>query len=187
MFDVVIEWMEWLVGEPLVIYALVMGLLCTVAFSLVQVRSFFSAWKIILFPQKKKVATGDMTPLQAFVNTLSTNLGNGSVVGGATAVVTGGPGAGIWVLIFGLLMMSVRFVEVYASTLYGAKAPKGTVLGGPMLYLKEVAGGNVLSFIYALCCFVFGLSLERLLPYLFATSYLVAQEELLQSLMRLYQ
>lgn len=156
LIDVMMDWVNWFIGWPLIIYAVFMGALCTVAFSFIQVRSFFTAWKMILFPEKK-AAAGEMTPLKAFINTLSTNLGNGSVVGGATAVVTGGPGAGIWVLAFGLLMMSVRFVEVYASTIYGAKAPKGTVLGGPMLYLREIAGGNVLAFIYALCCFVFGL------------------------------
>lgn len=151
------SWFMWLLGWPLVAYTVAVSLVCTIAFSFVQFRSFFTAWRVILFPDKA-ATDGEMTPIQAFINTLSTNLGNGSVVGAATAVFMGGPGAGIWVLFFGMVLMAVRFAEVYASTLYGAKAQKGQTLGGPMLYLKEVAGGNILSFVYAICCFAFGLT-----------------------------
>lgn len=151
-----IAFIDYLLDWPLVIYTLCISILCTVAFSFIQIRSFFQAWRMILAKDSTKTS-GDMTPLQAFINTLSANLGNGSIVGAATAVFTGGPGAGIWVVIFGLLLMSVRFAEVFASTLWGAKAPRGTVLGGPMLYLQDVIGGRILSFIYALCCFIFGL------------------------------
>ncbi len=151
------SWMNWLLGAPLIIYAVGVGIICTIAFRFIQFRTFFAAWRTIIFPDKKTVALGEMSPFQAFMNTLSTNLGNGSVVGAATAVVSGGPGAGIWVLIVGMLMMAIRFAEVYASTYYGARAPKNSALGGPMLYLKEVAGGQILSFLYAVCCFIFGL------------------------------
>ena len=149
---------DWLLGWPLILYAVGISIICSFAFNFVQVRYFIRAWRIILFPDKnKKTAQGDMTPLQAFINTLSTNLGNGSIVGAAVAVFTGGPGAGIWVVIVGLILMSVRFVEVYASTFFGARAPKETVLGGPMLYLKEVIFGRFLSLLYAAICFSFGL------------------------------
>ncbi len=151
------SWIDWLYGWPLIIYTMCISILCTFAFSFIQFRSFFKAWRVILFPDKTTVTIGDMTPLQAFINTLSSNLGNGSIVGAATAVFTGGPGAGIWVLIFGLLMMSIRFAEVFASTLWGANAPKGSVLGGPMLYLQDVVGGKYLSYLYAIGCFIFGL------------------------------
>ncbi len=150
------SWIDYLLNWPLVIYALCSSIICTIAFSFIQLRSFFKAWRMILAPDRAKAA-GDMTPLQAFINTLSANLGNGSIVGAATAVFTGGPGAGIWVVVFGFLLMSVRFAEVFASTLWGAKAPKGTVLGGPMLYLKDVIAGQFLSLFYAMCCFIFGL------------------------------
>ena len=151
-----VDWIDWFLGWPLVIYAFIMSFLCSFAFSFVQMRAFFTAWRVIFIPEESDAAT-QMTPLKAFINTLSTNLGNGSIVGAATAVYTGGPGAGIWVLVFGLLLMAVRFAEVFASTLWGANAPKGTVLGGPMLYLKSVRGGAILSWIYALGCFAFGL------------------------------
>ena len=151
------SWVNWALGGPLILYAVGIGIICTIVFKFVQFRSFFTAWRVIILPDEKKEAPGEMTPLQAFINTLSTNLGNGSVVGAATAVVTGGPGAGIWVLLVGIIMMAIRFVEVYASTWYGARAAKGTILGGPMLYLQEVPGGDILSILYGIGCFFFGL------------------------------
>ena len=148
---------NWLLGWPLILYAVGIGLFCTIAFNFVQFRLFGKAWRLILFPQKQSSRNGDMTPLQAFINTLSTNLGNGSIVGAAVAVFMGGPGAALWVILIGLVLMSVRFAEVYLSTLYGAKAPAGTVLGGPMLYLRDVIGGRFLAPLYAFSCLIFGL------------------------------
>ena len=95
--DISFLWLRihWLLGLPLIIYAVGIGLICTIIFRFIQFRAFFQAWRVIIAPQKKEEKQGDMTPFQAFLNTLSTNLGNGSVVGAATAIVSGGPGAGI--------------------------------------------------------------------------------------------
>lgn len=152
------SWVNWLLGAPLILYAVGIGLICTVAFRFIQFRTFFHAWRVIFAPEKKESKQGDMTPFQAFLNTLSTNLGNGSVVGAATAIVAGGPGAGIWVLLVGVFMMAIRFAEVYASTWYGMRTSKDTTLGGPMLYLKEVPGGAILSGLYGVGCLIFGLT-----------------------------
>ncbi len=148
---------DWLLGWPLILYTVGIGIFCSFAFRFIQFTHFFRAWRLILKPGTENKVKGQMSPFQAFINTLSTNLGNGSVVGAAVAVYMGGPGAGFWVVVIGLVLMSVRFAEVYLSTLYGAQAPQGTVLGGPMLYLRSVIGGKVLSSIYAFTCLFFGL------------------------------
>ena len=148
---------EWLLTWPLILYTVGISLLCTIALRFVQVRYFIAAWRAI-FPSGKKVeAAGEMTPLQAFVNTLSTNLGNGSVMGAAVAVFIGGPGAALWVVVVGMILMAIRFAEVFASTWYGARSSKDSVLGGPMLYLEDVIGGKYLSMIYAFLCLIFSL------------------------------
>jgi alanine or glycine:cation symporter, AGCS family len=152
-----LDTIDWLLGLPLIIYAVSVGLFCTVAFRFIQFRLFMRGWRLIFNPGKEQSIKGDMSPMQAFINTLSTNLGNGSVVGSAVAVFCGGPGAGFWVITIGLVLMSIRFAEVYLSTLYGARAPKGTVLGGPMLYLRNVIGGKILAPLYAGTCLIFGL------------------------------
>lgn len=149
-----------LIGWPLFIFVIAVAVVCTIAFRFIQVRYFMYAWKQILNPAKPPVQesgkSADMTPMQAFINTLSSNLGNGSIAGVATAIYAGGPGSAVWLVVFGLLLMAVRFAEAFLSMHYATLAPAGAKLGGPMLYLREVAGGKALSWIYGLLCLFFG-------------------------------
>lgn len=151
---------QMLIGWPLFIAVIAIAVACTVAFKFIQVRYFMYAWKQIFSPapaaMQDTTKSADMTPIQAFINTLSSNLGNGSIAGVATAIYTGGPGSAVWLVIFGLLLMAVRFAEAFLSMHYAALASKDTKLGGPMLYLREVAGGKALSWIYGLLCLFFG-------------------------------
>lgn len=156
----IIHLSQLVLGWPLMIYVTGASIICTIALKGIQLRYFISAIKKILFPIKNTKAAdnahSDMTPIQAFINTLSSNLGNGSIAGVATALYAGGPGAAFWLVIFGFLLMAVRFVEVYASILFSSK--KSTVLGGPVQYLTLVPGGNFLAFTYVILCFFFGLT-----------------------------
>ena len=159
-FYSVIQCIDFIMGWPLMIYVVVISCIATVAFGFVQFRSFIPGLKsMFTIDTEKKTSTADMSPFQAFVNTLSVSLGNGSVAGMGVAVFTGGPGAVFWVLAFGILVMSVRFAEVYLSTLYGSRYDAKGELGGPMLYFKDVIYGKYLSYIYAFLCVFFGLSL----------------------------
>ena len=147
-----------LVGLPLMIFVVAASVICTIALRGVQFTYFFRSWKEALFakPDEQQI-TADMSPLQAFINTLSVSLGNGSIAGMATAVYSGGPGAAFWVVIFSILLMSIRFAEVYISALYGAQSKTQSILGGPMLYLRSVPFGKALSYLYAVLCLLFGL------------------------------
>lgn len=149
---------SWTGGWLLIFYVLAAGVFCTLALNFIQLRYFFKAWKYMLFPAKPEtipVSMPDkesMTPLQAFINTLSANLGNGSIAGMATAIYSGGPGAAFWVVVVGFLLMAVRLAEVYLSIHFGSLFPTRKGLGGPMLYLRSVAGGKFLGMIYAVFC-----------------------------------
>jgi AGCS family alanine or glycine:cation symporter len=146
-----------ILGWPLVFYVTIISVLCTIMFGFVQFRYFVRAWKEIIMPDRE-VKPGDMTPFQAFVSTLSSNLGNGSIAGVATAIFNGGPGAAFWMLVFGLILMSVRFAEVYLAIYYGSHTKAKGLLGGPMLYMKEVVGGSIITFVYTIAAFLFGLT-----------------------------
>lgn len=152
----IMELLKWFLGGPLVLYVVIISIICTIAFRFVQITHFFKALQAIFILEKTRTE-GQMTPFDAFLNTLSSNLGNGSIAGAAVAIFTGGPGAALWVLIIGLLLMAIRFAEIYISTMASAKAPENTVLGGPMLYLRDIAGGNFLAAIYAISCLLFSL------------------------------
>ncbi len=145
-------------GWPLMLYVIAISLIYTLVLRGVQFTYFFTALKTALCPSPQKTQqAGDVSPFHAFINTINSNLGNGVVAGVATAIYAGGPGAAFWFVIFGFILMSVRFGEVYLSTLYGSRTTEKTVLGGPMLYLKDVAGGAYLPHIYAFCCVFYGL------------------------------
>jgi AGCS family alanine or glycine:cation symporter len=148
---------ELLLGWPLIMYVVATSIICTILLGFVQFRYFLRAWKEIIMPEKAE-KSGDMTPFQAFIGTLSSNLGNGSIAGVATAIFSGGPGAALWMLIFGLILMAVRFAEVYLAIYFGSHSKAKTVLGGPMLYMKSVLGGTLLTPIYAIACFLFSLT-----------------------------
>lgn len=152
-----------LISWPLFAYVIGISLICTIALRFIQFRYFFYAWKHVLFPAKPELSKEhgkiDMTPLQAFINTLSTNLGNGAIAGMAVAIYAGGPGAAFWVLVFGFMVMILRFAEVFLSMYYGGQmsSQEATKLGGPMLYLRHVPFGKTLAFLYAAICLPFGL------------------------------
>lgn len=147
---------EWSISLPVLLFVVGISILCTLFLKAVQIRYFFKSWANVFCPSQ--TSNDSMTPLQAFINTLSTNLGNGSVAGMATAIHAGGPGAAFWVVFFGLCMMSVRFAEVFLSSWYGARKRTGAILGGPMLYLRDLPFGKILSYSYAISCVLFGLS-----------------------------
>ena len=92
------------------------SIICTVVFKFVQIRYFTAAWRYFFAPSEQETKAGaDMSPVQALMNALNSNLGNGTIAGMAIALVAGGPGAAFWILVMGLLLMAVRFAEVFLS------------------------------------------------------------------------
>ena len=150
---------NYVVGWPLMIYVAVIATIYTIGLHGLQLRYFFVALKTsCFFAEKKEHDVHDMTPFQAFINTINSNLGNGSIAGMGNALYLGGPGAALWVVIFGLMLMIIRFVEVYASTVYATmNRTKKLSYGGPMLYLQHVPGGVYLAYAYAFFCLMYGL------------------------------
>jgi len=143
---------------PLVFFVTGVSAVWTVALGGAQIRCLPRAWRDV-FSGGGDAGTGKVSPRQAFINTLSANMGNGAFAGMAIAVCAGGPGAGFWALVFGILTMSVRFAEVYLSTEYGKNKPASSNVGGPMLYLGDVIGGSVLPYLYAIPCLLFGMTI----------------------------
>lgn len=154
--ELVLSINQFIWGWPLIIYVVGAAVLVTVSLGFVQIRYFISSWKYVLTPEAG-ASDGDMTPLQAFGNALSTSVGNGSLAGVATAIHSGGPGAALWVFVYGILGMALRFAEVYLATAYPPKNYKGALVGGPMVYLSKVPFGSILTYIYAFFMLLLGL------------------------------
>lgn len=142
-------------GWPLPLFLFVIGLTISCMFNFVQFRCFLTSWKYVLFPKKEEGTSAEtLTPIQAFFTTLGAVLGNGSLVGMATAMYTGGPGGAFWLLIFGLLAMPIRFAEVLASSVFTVDTEHGK-RGGPMVYLARVPGGRFLPYVFSALCLMY--------------------------------
>ena len=77
-------------------------------------------------------------PLYALFTAMSTSIGMGTIVGPSIAILTGGPGALFWLLIYIFIGSIIKFVEVTFSVHLRSSTPDGRILGGPMQYLKFV-------------------------------------------------
>lgn len=139
-------------GWSLIIFFIGVSLVATFMLKFIQFRYFIRSWQLVLSPHKHVANTkADMNPIQAFINALSTSIGNGSLAGMATAVHEGGPGAVFWVFVLGFFSLPIRFCEVYLSNAFN-EGGKGIITGGPMAYLKYVPGRFILPVFFAFFC-----------------------------------
>jgi AGCS family alanine or glycine:cation symporter len=77
-------------------------------------------------------AEGDVSQFGALVTALAGTIGTGSIVGVATAIISGGPGAVFWMWLTGVFGIATKYAEVYISVRYRVKDHKGEMLGGAM-------------------------------------------------------
>jgi alanine or glycine:cation symporter, AGCS family len=147
-------------GWPLILAFGGVGLFATLMLNFVQFRYLIKSFKLVLFPDKAEVekGRGTLTPFQAFINTLGTSTGNGSIAGMATAVYAGGPGAAFWVLVSGVFALALRFAEVYLGTFVKGKYTFNGAKAGPMVYLSLIPGGSFLPYVFMAFMLLYGLS-----------------------------
>lgn len=82
--------------------------------------------------RRDKSAEGDISQFGALVTALSATIGTGNIVGVATAVLMGGPGAVFWMWIIGVFGIATKYAETFAAVKYRVKDHKGQMLGGAM-------------------------------------------------------
>lgn len=155
-YNLLLQLRDLIWGLPFLVFVIGVSLTATISLGFIQLRKFFTSWSLI-FAQDGKVS-GELSPLQAFLNALSASLGNGSIAGIATAIHTGGPGATFWIFVIGFLGMILRFCEVFLATSFSSVSQTGRSLGGPFLYLAKIPGGAYWPTVYALCCLGYSFS-----------------------------
>jgi AGCS family alanine or glycine:cation symporter len=103
---------------------------------------------------KKKGGEGDISPFSALTTALAATIGTGNIVGVATAMVSGGPGALVWMWISAAFGLTSKFSECMLAIKYREVNEKGEMSGGPMYTmkkgLKNKVVGNVLGWLFAL-------------------------------------
>jgi alanine or glycine:cation symporter, AGCS family len=137
------EWFGW----ALVPVILVAALFFTIKLRFVQFIRFREAVRETI-ASRQSGANGALSPLQAFMTAIAATVGTGNIVGVATAIVGGGPGALFWIWVYGLLAMSTKFAE--ASLGMHFRVARGEmVLSGPMYYLRDGLKSPKLAAIFA--------------------------------------
>ena len=117
---------------------LLTGLYLTVRLSGLQFRKLGSALRLALFDRKDADARGgDVSQFQALTTALAATVGTGNIVGVATAISIGGPGALFWMWVTGLLGMASKYSEAFLAVRFRTTDAKGEISGGPQYYLQR--------------------------------------------------
>ena len=98
---------------------------------------------------------GDITPFQSLMTALAATIGTGNIVGVATAMVLGGPGAIVWMWVSALFGLSTKYAESVLSVKYRVKNDRGEMAGGPMYAMENgfhfKVIGKIFAIVFAIC------------------------------------
>lgn len=125
-------------GLPLIILILVTGIFLTVRLKGVQMAHLGKALKYMI--KNEEGGEGEVTSFGAFCTALSATIGTGNIVGVATALVVGGPGALFWMWIAAFFGMATKYAEGVLAVKYRVVDAAGHALGGPFYYIENGMG-----------------------------------------------
>ena len=137
----------WIWGPPMLALLVGTGLYLTVILRGMQFRVLPHALRLIW--QKEHGSDGDISHFAALMTALAATVGIGNIVGVATAISLGGPGAVFWMWMTGLVGMATKYAEAVLAVKYREKGEHG-MRGGPMYYLANGAGLPKLAWLFAL-------------------------------------
>ena len=122
---------------PLLLFT---GLYLTVRLHGLQFRQLPHALWLGLVVRHEPDAEGDITHFQALMTALAATVGTGNIVGVATAIAAGGPGALFWMWMTGLVGMATKYSEALLSVRFRTTDARGEQSGGPMYFLEHGVG-----------------------------------------------
>ena len=133
------------IGEnPFVIYLLVgSAIFFTLYFGFPNIKYFMTSIRVVsgkydeVEKDESSSNDGEVSHFQALTTAVSGTVGNGNIAGVALAIALGGPGATFWMIVCGLMGMSLKFVECTLGVHYRDVDENGVVYGGPMYYLTK--------------------------------------------------
>ncbi|QXO18782.1 MULTISPECIES: alanine/glycine:cation symporter family protein [Vibrio] len=136
-------------GPPLLILLVGTGIYFTFRLGLLQFRHLPTALKMVFSRDKSESAQGDVSSFAALCTALSATIGTGNIVGVATAIKLGGPGALFWMWLAALFGMATKYAECLLAVKYRKTDANGQMIGGPMYYLQYGVGSKVLAVLFA--------------------------------------
>ncbi|MDD6351616.1 MAG: sodium:alanine symporter family protein [Lachnospiraceae bacterium] len=147
-------------GVPLMALILVGGVLLTIRTKVLQVRRLPLAIHWVFHNEKGQ--EGEVSSFGALMTALSATIGTGNIVGVATAVGTGGPGALFWMVLAAFFGMATKYSEALLAVKYRNIDKDGKTLGGPFMYIEKGMGprwkwlAKIFAF-FGMCVGLFGI------------------------------
>ncbi|MFA7009243.1 MAG: amino acid carrier protein, partial [Elusimicrobiales bacterium] len=133
-------------GLPLIILLFGTHLYLTVRLGLIQ-RYLPKAIRLSF--SREKEGEGEISHFGALMTALAATIGTGNIVGVATAVAAGGPGAVLWMWLTGVFGIATKYAEALLSVKYRVLSPSGEISGGPMYVLERGLNAKWLGIIFA--------------------------------------
>ena len=127
-------------GPPLMILLMGTGIMLSIRLGLIQVMKLPTALKLIFTARSK--GEGDVSSFQALCTALAATVGTGNIVGVATAIKLGGPGALFWMWLAAFFGMATKYSEGVLAVKYRTYDENGNASGGPMYYIEQGLGKN---------------------------------------------
>lgn len=134
-------------GWPMIILLLGTHLFLTIRLHFPQ-RHILKA--IRLSVQRDPDATGDVSQFSSLATALAATIGTGNIIGIATAIALGGPGAVLWCWLTGVFGIATKYAEGLLAIKYRDKKPDGKVIGGPMFALEKGLGWRWAAILFAI-------------------------------------
>ena len=125
-------------GVPLIVAILLTGIYLTIRLKGIQITKLPKALKYMF--ENEESGHGEVTSFGALCTALSATIGTGNIVGVATAIVAGGPGALFWMEIAALFGMATKYSEGLLAIKYRTTDKHGHILGGPFYYIENGMG-----------------------------------------------
>ena len=147
-------------GPPLLVLLVGTGILLTFRLQLLQVFKLPQALGLIF--SAKNDGSGDVNSFKALCTALAATVGTGNIVGVATAIKAGGPGALFWMWIAAFFGMATKYAECLLAVKYRTVDANGNISGGPMYYIENGLGKKykplaVMFAAFGVLCAYFGI------------------------------
>ncbi|MBQ8281347.1 MAG: alanine:cation symporter family protein [Lachnospiraceae bacterium] len=139
--NVLVKIDDFVWGIPLIVLILATGIFLTVRLRGVQFSQLPLAIKNLMKKDDNK-GEGEVSGFAALCTALSATIGTGNIVGVATAIVAGGPGALFWMWVAALVGTATKYAECLLAVKYRVVADDGHIVGGPFYYIERGMGKN---------------------------------------------
>lgn len=138
-------------GPVMLVFLVGTGIFLTFKLNFLPWRNLPNALKMVFSPESRKTdkGKGDISPFSALMTALAGTIGTGNIVGVATAMITGGPGALVWMWIAAAFGISTKYAECALAIKYRETNSKGEMCGGPMYTIKNAFKHKKIALILA--------------------------------------